>query len=111
MSSPIQRLYIKEAAIMAAFDELSIIKQTGKADKITLQNVLVALYTYPNSLNIKPLKGEDIASTCVNATMQILCLCMVRKAPKHALWTIDKMLCTALQLVQNAVKRTEIKCL
>lgn len=99
-------LQLKERAIVAAFDELAVIRATGNTDTESLQTVLTALLTYPNSGKTKRLNPDHynmIAGHCIQAADHLLRLCLLGQTPFLALSVIDEVLSIALGHIQTAI--------
>jgi hypothetical protein len=101
MSKKIKALHLKENAIIAAYDELSMVQAAGRANTEILQSVLTALSNYP-IINLTK-TDNIIADYCVSSAIGLLQECIKLKTPEQATIITDQLLGIALGHVQAAI--------
>lgn len=95
----IERLTIKEGALMAAIDEMAAIKQSGQSDLPAITAAISALYDYRVYMGDASL--EYWADMKENTAFKLLLICEANEAPTHSFDVIDGLLCSALEIIQT----------
>ncbi|WP_142685946.1 hypothetical protein [Chitinophaga polysaccharea] len=110
MPNKLAILFLKERAIIAAFDELAVIHITGHPTIPVLQAVLIALYGYPNrDLDTQCMPDAIVADNTTHMAIGLLESCIKNKMPQNAIYIIGQLLGIALEHIQAAITRQTTK--